>query len=273
MARKPYDDESRGGYRSSVGSPGAPTGSDRELVGQVAIITGAGQGIGRAIALAFGRRGANIVAVGRTSSALQSLAEEVRALGSVATIVAADLTDDDDIGQVVAQTLAAFERIDILVNNAALVHGDITLVDFDPALWRLVIETNLVGVALVTKAVLPTMLGQQSGKVINIASIGGRRGAAGRSAYRASKAGLINFTESVAAEVHASGVQVNCICPGGVNTEGFRSLFGDDAAVPTLMSPTEIAEVACFLASSKSSAITGGVIDAFGPSNPLFKGS
>jgi NAD(P)-dependent dehydrogenase (short-subunit alcohol dehydrogenase family) len=130
---------------------------------------------------------------------------------------------------------------------------------------------NLTGAALMTRAVLPAMMAQRSGKIINISSIGGRKGAKGRSAYRATKAALISLTESVAAEVKEYGIDVNCICPGGVDTEGYREAFGNRGRAdnPKLMLPEEIAALALFLASDDSSAITGASIDAFGASNPL----
>jgi 3-oxoacyl-[acyl-carrier protein] reductase len=135
-----------------------------------------------------------------------------------------------------------------------------------------VIEVNLVAPALLTRAVLPAMIRQKSGKVINIASIGGRQGGKGRSAYRAAKAGLINLTQSVAAEAKPHGIDVNCICPGGVETEGMREAFGARARPDNmLMKPEQIADVALFLASDASSSITGTSIDAFGMSNPAFR--
>jgi 3-oxoacyl-[acyl-carrier protein] reductase len=117
------------------------------------------------------------------------------------------------------------------------------------------------------------MIEHRTGKIINISSIGGRKGARGRSAYRATKAGLISLTESVAAEVKAYGIDVNCICPGGVDTEGFREAFNSRgrADQPKLMQPEEIAELGMFLASDHSTAITGAAIDAFGSTNPLFE--
>ena len=138
--------------------------------------------------------------------------------------------------------------------------------------WQLVMDVNLTGAALLTKAVLPGMIERTSGKIINISSIGGRRGAKSRSAYRVSKAGLISLTESVAAEVKPYGIDVNCICPAGVDTEGYREAFDSKgrAENPKLMLPDEIATLTVFLASDASSAITGTAIDAFGGGNPLF---
>lgn len=184
----------------------------------------------------------------------------------------ADLAVESDIQRIVDEALARFGRIDILVNNAAIIHPVIDLVDFDTGMWRQVIEVNLTAVALLTKAVLPSMIGNRSGKIINISSIGGRKGGRGRSAYRVSKAGLISLTESVAAEVKEYGIDVNCICPGGVETEGYREVFGvGRAEKPSLMRPEEIAALVVFLSTSASSAITGASIDAFGGTNPLFR--
>jgi NAD(P)-dependent dehydrogenase (short-subunit alcohol dehydrogenase family) len=116
------------------------------------------------------------------------------------------------------------------------------------------------------------MVSQNYGKIINISSIGGRKGAAGRSAYRVTKAGLISFTESLAAEVKSSGIDVNCVCPGSVVTEGYVEAFGQQSIENDhMMDPSEIATLCSFLVSENSSAVTGATIDAYGPSNPLFR--
>lgn len=244
------------------------------LQNKTAIITGASKGIGKAIALAFGRAGANVVVTARSTAALDALTREIEESGAAALPITADLSQSSEIERIADVSLQRFGGIDILVNNAAIIHPRIDLVDFDPALWREVLEVNLTAAALLTKAVLPSMIAQQSGKIINISSIGGRKGGRGRSAYRVTKAGLISLTESVAAEVKAHGIDVNCICPGGVDTEGFREAFNSRgrAENPRLMQPEEIANLALFLASDASSAITGAAIDAFGGTNPLFAG-
>ena len=245
----------------------------RQLENRIAIVTGASKGIGKAIALAFGREGANIVAAARTAAALGYVVDQIRQMGSAALAVTADICVDADIERLVGQTLDRFGRIDILVNNAAMIHAVMNLVDFDVSKWREVIDTNLTSVALVTRAVLPCMIANRSGKIINISSIGGRKGAKGRSAYRAAKAGVISLTESVAAEAKPYGIDVNCICPGGVDTEGFREAFSSRGRTddPALIHPDEIAKLAVFLASDASSVITGTAIDAFGSKNPLFR--
>jgi NAD(P)-dependent dehydrogenase (short-subunit alcohol dehydrogenase family) len=142
----------------------------------------------------------------------------------------------------------------------------------DIQLWRDVMDVNVTGAFILTKKLLLGMIERGHGKVINISSIGGRKGGFGRSAYRISKVALISFTESLAAEVYKYGINVNAICPGGTDTEGFREVFktAGRSERPNLMEPSEIAEVAMFLTSEASSAITGTAIDAFGSSNPLF---
>ncbi len=241
----------------------------KRLEGKVAIITGASRGIGEAIALAYSAEGAKVVATARTTKAIVDLVAKLGEKGTEALAVSADLSIEVDIHRIPTETLARFGRIDILVNNAAIVHQRIALVDFETELWRQVVEVNLIAPALLTKAVLPSMMEKKTGKIINISSIGGRKGARGRSAYRATKAGLISLTESVAGEVKKYGIDVNCICPGSVDTEIVRQVFGEREG-PRPMRPEEIAEVAVFLATEAASSITGAAIDAFGGRNPLF---
>jgi 3-oxoacyl-[acyl-carrier protein] reductase len=244
-----------------------------EFEGKTAIITGASRGIGRGIATHLGGLGANIVATARNTAALDSLVAELGNSGTRALAITADLSSEEDIQRIPSEALAEFGRIDILVNNGAIIHPRLHLVDFNIALWKEVIAINLVAAAILTRAVLPSMIENRQGKVINISSIGGRKGSKGRSAYRAAKAGLISLTESVAAEVKPFGIDVNCICPGGVDTEGLREAFGENISTEErdLMDVSEIAHVAAFLASNSSSAITGTAIDAFGGGNPLFR--
>ena len=243
----------------------------QRLEDKIAVVTGASKGIGKAIALALAHEGASVLVTARTTQAIEALADQIGQMGREAVAVTADLSVERDIARIADGALKRFGRIDILVNNAGIIHPPINLVDFDALLWREVIEVNLTAAALLTKAVLPSMIEKRSGKIINISSVGGRKGGKGRSAYRATKAGLISLTESVAAEVKQYGIDVNCICPGGVDTEGYRQVFGKGKAEnPRLMLPEEIAELAVFLASDASSSITGTAIDAFGGTNPLF---
>ena len=237
---------------------------------KVAIVTGGGRGIGRAIALSFAREGAKVVVCARTASEIDGMAGEIRKMGGSAQAVRADVSQEQDVADLVSQTLEHFHGVDILVNNAAVNLPDRRIVDLTLDEWNNVLAVNLTGAFLCAKAVLPQMMSQRSGKIINISSIGGRRGAAARGACRASKAGLINLTETLAAEAREHGIAVNCICPGAVDTDMMR-LIGCGAPRQTMTLPEEIAAVALFLASADSSAITGATIDAFGDSNPLFR--
>ncbi|PYM03448.1 MAG: hypothetical protein DMD82_16900, partial [Candidatus Rokuibacteriota bacterium] len=164
------------------------------LEGRTAMVTGASRGIGKAIALAFAAEGADVVATARTTNAVDAVIGQCRQMGRDGLAVTADLSIEKDIQRVADEALRKFARLDIVVNNAAIIHPHMNLVDFAADLWRQVIEVNLIGPALLTKAVLPEMIKNRSGKIINISSIGGRKGGKGRSAYRAAKAGLISLT-------------------------------------------------------------------------------
>ena len=240
---------------------------------RTAIVTGASRGIGRAIALGFAAEGANLVLTARGTAELEAVAAQIRATGRECHVVAADLGVATEIQRIADEAVQRFGRVDLLVNNAAIIHPVVDLADFDPKLWREVIDVNLTAPAMLMKAVLPNMIANRSGKIINISSIGGRQGAKGRSAYRATKAALISLTESVAAEVKAYGIDVNCICPGGVDTPGLRDAFGAQRLQqePKVMQPEEIAALAVFLASDAASSITGTAINAFGWTNPVFR--
>ena len=188
--------------------------------------------------------------------------------------MACDLAAPETPQALIAATLAHFGALDLLVNNAGIIHPARDLVDFAPEEWRAVLEVNLVAPAMLVRAAVPAMRKAGRGHIINISSIGGRKGGRGRSAYRASKAALINLTESLAAELARDGIQVNCICPGAVDTEGYRDMMASRGLQPvsSAMQASEIAELAVFLANEASSAITGTAIDAFGAGNPLLLG-
>lgn len=235
----------------------------------VAIVTGAGSGIGRSIALALARDGMAVSLWGRSAAALEETADLVRAVGGVALALVADVADEDAVAEATALTVSELGRIDVLVNNAALNHPPTAVLDLDPDVWRQVIDVNLTGTFLCVRHVVPHMVEAGSGWVINISSIGGRKGGRGRAAYRATKAALINLTETLASEVYASGVTVNCVCPGGTDTPMAR-VIGLKQAPEELTHPDAIADVVRFLVSGQSRAITGASIDAFGPANPLF---
>ncbi len=243
-----------------------------EFDGKVALVTGGSKGIGRACAYAFAEQGASVAFTGRTRNELEATAARVQRIGTQALVCETDFTERDQVARVASAVMAEFGRIDILVNNAAIIHPRIDLVDLENETWYDVIEVNLNAAAMLTKSVIPAMVEQGGGTIINISSIGGRSGGRGRSAYRVTKTALISLTQTLAAELHEHGINVNCICPGGTDTEGYREAFNNRGRedIPKLMLPEEIANVAVFLASEKSSAITGTAIDAFGGNNPLF---
>jgi len=242
------------------------------LTNRIAIITGGGRGIGRAITLAFAREGAKVIVVGRNRARCDEVVSQISKNGGDAISIQADVSSEADVAKMIEQTKDKFQRIDILVNNAAvnLPYRAVTELSLDE--WNWIISINLTGTFLCCRAVLPQMIAQQFGKIINLASLGGRMGAAGRAPYRASKAAIINFTECLAAEVKELNIDVNTICPGAVKTDMLSEITGGEMPIHAM--PTEdIAAVAVFLASDESRAITGTAIDAFGCGNPLFGAS
>ena len=239
------------------------------LKDRVAIVTGGSRGIGKAIALAFAREGAQIAIVGRNLARAEEVANQIESNGGRAIALHADVSIEADVARMVEQVLSHFGKIDILVNNAGVNLPYRRVVDLTVEEWSHVVGVNLTGPFLCARAVLPSMISQHYGKIINIASIGGRKGAAGRIPYRPTKAAIINFTECLAAEVKEHNIDVNAICPGAVDTDMLREISGrrrEDAD-----SPEKIAAVAVFLACEEGRGITGTAVDVFGDSNPLFR--
>ena len=239
---------------------------------KTALVTGGSRGIGKAIAKDFSKNGIDVVVTGRDKDRLRDTAKELETYGNNAHWIDADLGSDTGVTRIFDFLKEKNLEVNVLVNNAAIIHLSTHLIDFDMENWQEVINVNLIGAVKITKLLLPGMVSQNYGKIINISSIGGRKGAAGRSAYRVTKAGLISFTESLAAEVKSSGIDVNCVCPGSVVTEGYVEAFGQQSIENDhMMDPSEIATLCSFLVSGNSSAVTGATIDAYGPSNPLFR--
>ena len=241
-----------------------------QLLGQIAVVTGAGRGIGRAIALKFAAEGADVVCVSRTAENSQRVAEEIMALGRKAWAHAVDVADGAAVNAVAEAILAAMGRVDILVNNAGVTRDGL-LVRMSEADWDTVLDTNLKGAFLFTKALTRAFMKQRSGRIINIASIVGLIGNAGQCNYASSKAALIGFTKSAARELASRGVLVNAVAPGFVDTD-MTSGLKDELKTEMLKSiplgtfgqPEDIAQAALFLASPASRYITGQVLTVDG---------
>jgi 3-oxoacyl-[acyl-carrier protein] reductase len=240
-----------------------------DLSGRVAIVTGASRGIGRAIALELGRCGAAVVVNARSQQgAAEAVRDEILALGTtqqVATIHA-DVAQPADVERLVKQTQAAFGAIDIVVNNAGITRDNLLLRMKDDE-WDAVIDTNLRGVYLLTKAVLRPMMKARRGRIINVTSVVGLTGNAGQANYAAAKAGLIGFTKSVAREMASRGITANAIAPGWIETDITKNLSDEIknaalAAIPLgrLGQPNDVAGMVAFLASDAAAYITGQTI-------------
>lgn len=232
-----------------------------KLTGRVAIITGAGKGIGKAIALAYARAGADVVLVSRTRADLEAVAAEVGQTGRQALVVVADVSAAADVERMVAETLHRFGRVDILVNNAAIA-GPMPVIDMPLDHWNRILSVNLTGVFLCSQAVLRPMIEQKQGKIINISSGSGLRGSAGNAAYAASKAGVIRFTEALAGEVRKHGIRANVICPGPIKTDmlALRPSAGSPVDSTNFLEPDDVAGAALFLASDYAGQMTAQII-------------
>lgn len=247
-----------------------PFGTRRELAGQLAIVTGAGGGIGQAIAVALAAAGADVVIHYYTSpAAAQQVAQLCTAYGVRALTVAADLTDPAQVrGLVVAST--ALGQPQILVNNAAI---SLTTLLQETTLeaWEQVFRINLTAPFLCTQAVLPYMLRCGTGRIVNISSVWGMVGGSHEVAYSASKSGLIGFTKALAKELGPSGVTVNAVAPGAVETSMLDGLTAEEqnnlsAAIPVgrFGQPQEVASAVVYLASPASAYMTGQVLSPNG---------
>ena len=241
-----------------------------DLNGRVAIITGGAQGIGYAAAQRMLNSGAKVVLWDMDAPKLVQAKGELSALGEVSTAVV-ELTDDAAVSAAAAAVVAAHGRIDILVNNAGITGGNGTTWELDPAVWRRVIEVNLVAPFLTCRAVAPQMVAQGYGRIVNIASVAGKEGNPNASHYSASKAGLIALTKSLGKELATKGVIVNCITPAAAKTAMFDSMSQQHidfmlSKIPMnrFLQVTELAAMIAWLASEECSFSTGAVFDISG---------
>ncbi|WP_066423504.1 3-oxoacyl-[acyl-carrier-protein] reductase [Anabaena sp. 4-3] len=239
------------------------------LKGQVAIITGASRGIGRAIALELATYGATVVVnYASSSGAADKVVAEITQAGGEAIALQADVSQAEQVDTMINAVIDKFKRVDILVNNAGITR-DTLLLRMKPEDWQAVIDLNLTGVFLCTRAVSKIMLKQRSGRIVNITSVAGQMGNPGQANYSAAKAGVIGFTKTVAKELASRGITVNAVAPGFIATDMTKDLQADDILkyIPLgrYGQPEEIAGMVRFLAADPAATyITGQVFNVDG---------
>ncbi|MBI3962076.1 MAG: SDR family oxidoreductase [Deinococcus sp.] len=234
---------------------------NKRLESKSAVVTGAGSGIGRAIAQLFAQEGAVVIAVDQNQLSCQETVQLMERAGGRGYCIQADVSSASDVERMVREATQAVGRLHILVNNAGI-YRRAPVQDMAPGDWDLVMAVNLKGTFLCTRAVLPQLMEQRAGRIISIASRAGRQGEPSASAYAASKAGVIAFSASLAGEVRDYHITVNAICPGGVDTP--MAKVAPVLPGSRLVPPVDIAQVALFLASDESQAITGAAIEVYG---------
>jgi len=238
------------------------------LTGKIAIVTGGGRGLGRAIAMALAGEGASVVVAGRAREPLADVVSEIQAKGGAAAASVADVTDDASVAALFDDVLGRHGHLDILVNNAGVIVRKPAL-ETTVTEWRRVVDANLTGTFLCCVAAARHMVPAKSGKIINLGSAAGARGRAGMAAYCASKAGVMNLTRALAVEWAPEGVHVNAICPGQFDTDMGAPVLASPAQREAVLArvplrrigrPEEIGPLAVFLASSDSDMVTGETI-------------
>ncbi len=238
---------------------------------QVAIVTGAGRGIGHAIALRLAQEGARVASVSRSEENAKKTADEINAAhAGSAKAYGVDVADHSAVQKIGTQILEDFGRVDVLVNNAGVTRDGLSM-RMSMEDWDIVLDTNLKGAFTFSQAIMRSMIKQRSGRIINISSVSGLTGNAGQANYAASKAGLIGLTKTLARELASRGITVNAVAPGFIVTD-MTSALSDEvkqtimAKIPLakLGQPEDIAAAVAFLASSEASYITGQVLTVDG---------
>jgi NAD(P)-dependent dehydrogenase (short-subunit alcohol dehydrogenase family) len=250
-----------------------------KLPDQAAIVTGGGQGIGKAIALSLAREGADVLVSGRHRETLENTAREIEKLGRRSVVAVTDVSQEPQVSTMVEAALQNFGRIDILVNNAGITGPTAPITNVSRDEWDHVFAVNLTGAFLCAKAVIPHMIERRSGKIINISSIAGKLAYALRSPYAASKWGMIGLSRTLAQELGPHNIQVNAICPGPTAGERMRGviagrahelgqseaeverLYVEGTALKRMVDPDHVAAMVVLLVSNEGSSITGEAID------------
>ncbi len=242
--------------------------SDKKLAGKVAVITGASKGLGRAMALALGGAGARLALVSRDRQQLKATAEAAHALGAEAKIFQTDVTQEEEVRRLEKEVIDGFGHVQILINNAGI-NIRKPVIDFTLAEWRAVLDTNLTGAFLACRSFVPHMKGQGYGRILNLTSIMSHVALPGRSAYAASKSGLLGFTRALALELAPDQITVNGISPGPIATEMNTPIIQNPEANQQFISRIplgrwgkveEVGQLALYLCSEEAGFITGADI-------------
>ena len=237
-----------------------------DLAGQVALVTGASRGIGRAIALQLAGCGATVAGVARTVEGMAGTLAAIREAGGTAEAFAGSVADSADVARIVGEVEAKFEKVHILVNNAGITRDGLML-RMDDEAWDRVIDTNLKGTFLFCRAVGALMIRQRYGRIVNITSVSGLMGNPGQANYSASKAGVIGFTRTVARELASRGITANAVAPGFITTdmtdvlpEKVKAEVKERVPLRRLGAPEDIADLVCYLSGPGAGYLTGQVI-------------
>jgi 3-oxoacyl-[acyl-carrier protein] reductase len=242
------------------------------LAGRIAIVTGAGQGMGRAVAQALGDRGATVVVNDMDGAKAERTAKDLQSAGVTSVAIQANVVDSQAVRRMVQQVTERFGGVQILVNNAGILRPT-KVIHIDEAEWDLVVNVNLKGTFLCSQAVLPSMMERRWGRIVNFSSTAGKNvSTVGGAHYTAAKAAILGFTRHLAKETAAYGITVNSVCPGLIDTEMVRSTISDEKTqayarsfpIPRLGKPDEVAELVAFLASDRAAYITGASLDING---------